>query len=88
MTSLDPVTLALVQNRLDNISQQMGWVMTRTARSPIFNQSHDFSCFLAAPDGTLISQADGIPIPEKQRLLFEQQFIEKSFDILGPNPAP
>ena len=60
--TLDPVTLALVQNRLDNISLQMGWVMTRTARSPIFNQSHDFSCFLSAPDGTLISQADGIPI--------------------------
>ena len=32
-TELDPVTLALVQNRLDHISHQMGWVMTRTARS-------------------------------------------------------
>lgn len=59
---LDPVTLALVQNRLDNISLQMGWVMTRTARSPIFNTSHDFSCFISAHDGTLISNADGIPI--------------------------
>ena len=61
-TPLDPVTLALVQNRLDHISQQMGWVMTRTARSPIFSQSHDFSCFIADSRGTLISQADGIPI--------------------------
>ena len=60
--SLDPVTLALVQNRLDHISHQMGWVMTRTARSPIFSQSHDFSCFIADARGTLISQADGIPI--------------------------
>ena len=59
---LDPVTLALVQNRLDHISLQMGWVMTRTARSPIFSQSHDFSCFIADARGTLISQADGIPI--------------------------
>jgi hypothetical protein len=25
--------MALVQNRLDHISHQMGWVMTRTARS-------------------------------------------------------
>ncbi|MBS0523852.1 MAG: hydantoinase B/oxoprolinase family protein [Proteobacteria bacterium] len=58
----DPVTLALVQNRLDHISHQMGWVMTRTARSPIFSQSHDFSCFIADARGTLISQADGIPI--------------------------
>ncbi|MBS0221813.1 MAG: hydantoinase B/oxoprolinase family protein [Proteobacteria bacterium] len=60
--ALDPVTLALVQNRLDHISLQMGWVMTRTARSPIFSQSHDFSCFISDARGTLISQADGIPI--------------------------
>ena len=60
--TLDPIALALMQNRLDHISRQMGWVMTRTARSPIFNQSHDFSCFLTDAKGTLISQADGIPI--------------------------
>ncbi|MBT7614043.1 MAG: hydantoinase B/oxoprolinase family protein, partial [Rhodospirillaceae bacterium] len=59
---IDPIRLALVQNRLDHIARQMGWVMTRTARSPIFSQSHDFSCFLGDTDGILISQADGIPI--------------------------
>ena len=59
---LDPIVLALVQNRLDYITRHMGWVMTRTARSPIFSQSHDFSCFIADPAGTLISNADGIPI--------------------------
>ncbi|MGB7184257.1 MAG: hydantoinase B/oxoprolinase family protein, partial [Burkholderiaceae bacterium] len=58
----DPVLLALTQNRLDHISQQMGWVMVRTARSPIFSQAHDFSCFIAGPDGEVVSQADGIPI--------------------------
>ena len=40
-----PVRLTLVQNRLEHISRQMGRVSTRTARSPIFSQSHDFSCF-------------------------------------------
>ena len=58
----DPVILALMQNRLDQISKHMGWVMTRTARSPIFSQSHDFSCFITDPAGTLIANADGIPI--------------------------
>jgi N-methylhydantoinase A len=58
----DPVVLALMQNRLDQISRHMGWVMTRTARSTIFSQSHDFSCFITGPDGTLIANADGIPI--------------------------
>lgn len=59
---LDPISLALMQNRLDYIARQMGWVMIRTSRSPIFNQSHDFSCFITDAAGTLISQADGIPI--------------------------
>ena len=59
---LDPVTLALLQNRLDQITRHMGWVMTRTARSTIFSQSHDFSCFIATPEGTLVANADGIPI--------------------------
>jgi len=62
MTQLDPISLSLVQNRLDHIAKQMGWVMIRTSRSPIFNQSHDFSCFITDAAGTLVSQADGIPI--------------------------
>ena len=41
----------------------MGDVMVRTARSPIFSQAHDFTCFVCGPDGwLLVSQADGIPI--------------------------
>ena len=59
---LDPVVLALMQNRLDQITRHMGWVMTRTARSTIFSQSHDFSCFITTADGTLVANADGIPI--------------------------
>ncbi|WP_028351610.1 hydantoinase B/oxoprolinase family protein [Bradyrhizobium murdochi] len=61
-TELDPIALALVQNRLDHISRQMGWVMTRSARSPHLTQSHDFSCFIADARGLVMSQADGIPI--------------------------
>ena len=62
MSETDPISLALVQNRLDHVARQMGWVMVRTSRSPIFNQSHDFSCFITDAQGTLVSQADGIPI--------------------------
>ena len=59
---LDPVTLALIQKRVDHIAERMGQVMVRSARSPIFTQSHDFSCFLTDATGRLVSQADGIPI--------------------------
>src|SRR5258706_5506280 len=58
----DPVLLAIVQKQLDHVSKQMGWVMTRTARSPVFSQSHDFSCFLGNEAGEVVAQADGIPI--------------------------
>lgn len=60
--AVDPVRVALVQARLDHLCRQMGWVMTRTARSPIFSQSHDFSCFATDRNGVLVSTADGIPI--------------------------
>ena len=60
--TLDPVVTALVERQLDHIALQMGSVMSRTARSPIFSESHDFSCFLTDAEGELISVADGIPI--------------------------
>jgi len=58
----DAIDLAIVQNRLDHISQQMGAVMLRTARSPIFSHARDFSCFIADASGSVLSQANGIPI--------------------------
>jgi N-methylhydantoinase B len=61
VSDVDPITLAVVQSRLDHISRQMGWVMMCTARSPIF-QMHDFSCFVTDETGAVVSQADGIPI--------------------------
>lgn len=58
----DPVTLTVILNKLDTISREMGIIMTRSSQTPIFSESHDFSCFLADAQGRLISQADGIPI--------------------------
>lgn len=58
----DPVLLTIIQRQMDHISVQMGVVMTRTARSPIFSQSHDFSCFLTNARGEMLAQADGLPI--------------------------
>ncbi len=59
---IDPIRLAVLQKQVDHLSHQMGWIMTRTARSPIFSQSHDFTCFVATASGEVIAQADGIPI--------------------------
>jgi N-methylhydantoinase B len=40
----------------------MGTIVERSARSPIFTDAHDFSCFLTDAQGCLIAQADGLPI--------------------------
>jgi N-methylhydantoinase B len=58
----DPVLLAILQSQLDHITDQMGFAMTRSARSPVFSESHDFSCFLATAAGDVVAQADGLPI--------------------------
>ncbi|MDA1000395.1 MAG: hydantoinase B/oxoprolinase family protein, partial [bacterium] len=60
--TLDPVSVAILQQRLDVVSREMGIIMQRTARSTIFSEAHDFSCFLTDPEGRLVSQADGLPI--------------------------
>jgi N-methylhydantoinase B len=60
--SQDPVLLAIVQKQLDHLTHQMGFAMMRSARSPVFSESHDFSCFLATAAGDVVAQADGLPI--------------------------
>lgn len=59
---MDEVALAIFQSRMDLISEEMGIVMGRTAQSTIFAESHDYSCFVAGPDGYMVSFADGIPL--------------------------
>ncbi|MHB0773039.1 hydantoinase B/oxoprolinase family protein [Bradyrhizobium sp. 1.29L] len=61
MRLVDPISLALGQKQLDHICRTMGWVTMGTARSPIFSQSHDFSCFIGSGRGNVIAQADGVP---------------------------
>jgi N-methylhydantoinase B/oxoprolinase/acetone carboxylase alpha subunit len=42
----DPVTLTIVNNTLRNICDEMASTMVRTAYSPIFSESRDFSCMI------------------------------------------
>ena len=60
--TLDKVTMTVLERKLDSIAREMGVIMRRAARSPIFSQSHDFSCFIGDAQGQLISIAEGIPV--------------------------
>ena len=57
----DPVSLAIVNNALVNICREMGTAMIRTAYSPIFNESRDFSCALFDRQGQLLAQGEYCP---------------------------
>src|ERR671916_313856 len=62
MTSIDPVTVSVVQHRLHAIVEEMGEAMLRTSYSQILNSSRDFSTALSDPEGRLIAQAEHVPI--------------------------
>lgn len=60
--SIDPITLTLLEHRLNNIAKEMGTIMRRSAVSPIFSICHDFSCFLTDRYGFIVAQSDGLPV--------------------------
>ena len=57
----DVVTLNVVRNRLSSICKEMDNEALRTAHSPLFSESRDFSCMLFNLDLELISQAENNP---------------------------
>jgi N-methylhydantoinase B len=58
----DPVTIAVLQNRLNAIAEEMGEAMLRTTYSQILNSSRDFSIALIDGQCRLVAQADHIPV--------------------------
>src|SRR6266436_3606307 len=61
-TSVDPITVSVIQHRLHAIVAEMGEAMLRTSYSQILNSSRDFSTAVCDPDGRLIAQAEHVPI--------------------------
>ena len=55
------VTLNVIRNRLDAICDEMDMEALRTAHSPLFSESKDFSCMVFNRDLELISQAQNNP---------------------------
>ena len=58
----DPITLAVVENRLESIALEMMEVMLRTSMSQILNSSRDFSTAILDVDCQLVAQGEGIPV--------------------------
>ena len=62
MSSFDPVTLAVIANRLDSIVREMENTLLRTGRSAVLNMARDFSCALITSGNELLASAEGLPI--------------------------
>ncbi|CAI2931836.1 hydantoinase B/oxoprolinase family protein [Aminobacter niigataensis] len=58
--SISPIDLDIFRGRLNAISDEMAIVLARTSMSPVIYEVLDFSCGICAPDGNLVSQANGI----------------------------
>ncbi|HYK64560.1 MAG TPA: hydantoinase B/oxoprolinase family protein, partial [Patescibacteria group bacterium] len=59
---LDAVALALMNNRLAAIADEMGVVLGQTGFSPNIKERHDFSCAIFDARGELVAQAAHIPV--------------------------
>ena len=57
-----PVTLAVMNNRLAAIAEEMGVVLGQTGFSPNIKERHDFSCALFDGGGELVAQAAHMPV--------------------------
>ena len=57
----DPITFAVIYNRLLTINREMGITMINTSISPIFAEVHDFSCAICDWACRIVSQVDGVP---------------------------
>lgn len=60
--TVDAITRAVIEHRLNTIVVEMGEAMLRTSYSQILNASRDFSIAIIDPATRLIAQADHIPI--------------------------
>jgi N-methylhydantoinase B len=61
-SGIDPITVSVIQHRLEAIVQEMGEAMLRTSYSQILNSSRDFSTAICDAEGRLVAQAEHVPI--------------------------
>ncbi len=58
----DKVLTSILQCRLKAITEEMGYTLLRTSRSPILNEARDFVTGLYDAKGRMMEQAEYIPV--------------------------
>lgn len=60
--SIDPVTLAVIANRLESIVREMSNTLLRAGRSTVLTIARDFSCAIVTSEHELLASAEGLPV--------------------------
>jgi N-methylhydantoinase B/oxoprolinase/acetone carboxylase alpha subunit len=82
--NLGPAQLAVLIARLTGIAHEMGEVLRRAAFSPNIKERADCSAALFAPDGSLLVQAEHIPV----HLGSMPASVAAAIEVLGGHPTP
>jgi len=62
VSAVDPITMQVVRYALEQVADEMGYTMMRTARSTVIKEVLDFSCTLADAQARTIAQAHHVPM--------------------------
>jgi N-methylhydantoinase B len=62
MTTLDPITLAVLNKRFEAVTTKMANTLLRTGRSGVLNLARDFSTSIVTRDCELLCGAESLPI--------------------------
>jgi len=89
---IDPVTVAVLDNRLASAAAEMANTMIRTSRSPVWNEAHDFCTVIFDKNLRVVAQKDYIPLlawaspfPMQEIARFAQQKGIKKGDVFIHN---
>ena len=61
-TERDKILTSILQCRFKAITQEMGYTLLRTTRSPILNEARDFVTGIYDARGRMLEQAEYIPV--------------------------
>jgi len=84
VSGLDPAGLAVLIARLTGVAEEMGAVLRRGAFSPNIKERADCSAALFTADGTLLVQAEHIPV----HLGSMPASVAAAIEVAGPDPSP
>jgi len=59
---VDPITVAVLDNRFTAVTEEIARTMMRTSRSPIFAEARDFATAIFDKELRLIAQRDYLPV--------------------------